>query len=225
MHNFIKILSAAMLCALLCSCAGRVTVEMIDKSYATDSVKVNAQIPQLSGLPGKDLQESVNKEIFSAATELLDSFSQSAKETGEQSVFDMQTTEYYNRNNFLSLVTQIDYFARKTHKNSCRITKNINAAEGCEIRLGDLFEDDGYIDTLNAQIEREITEHPEKYADLWQKPRITQNQCFYIDGSHLVLYYPPYELSYYERGFVEIPVNLEDLSICLKEEYRNIFLR
>lgn len=224
MHNFIKCVAAAAACMMLCSCAGSVTVDTLDKSYATDSVKVNARIPQISGLSDSDFQDSVNKEILTTSTDLLNRFSKSAKETSEVSEFNMQTTEHYNKNGFLSVVTQIDYFARKTHKNSCRITKNIDTSKCCEVQLSELFDGDGYIDMLNSQIENEVTAHPEKYADLWQKPKLSQNQCYYIDGENLILYYPPYELSYYERGFVEIPINLSEMSGCFKVEYHDIFL-
>lgn len=224
MHNFIKFIAAAAACLLMCSCSGGVTLDMLDKSYSTDSVNVNAQIPQISGLSDKDFQESINKDFRSASEELLNSFSKSAKETAELSEFNIQTAEHYNKNGFVSVVEQIDYFSRKTHKNSCRVTKNINTEKCCEVSLGDLFEDDGYIDALNALLENEIAANPDKYADLWQKPKVSQNQCFYANSDSLVLYYPPYELSYYERGFVEIPVALSELSGCFKEEYRNIFL-
>ena len=224
MHNIVKILAAAAACLLVCSCSGSVTLDMLDKSYSTGSVSVNAQIPQLSGLSDKDFQDSVNKDFRSVSEELLNDFSKSAKETAEMSEFNIQTAEQYNKKGFLSVVEQIDYFSRKTHKNSCRITKNINTQKCCEVSLGDLFEDDGYIDVLNALLEKQIMASPDKYADLWQKPKISQNQCFYINADGLVLYYPPYELSYYERGFVEIPIDLSELSGCFKEEYRDIFL-
>lgn len=223
MHNFIKLLAAAAACIMLCSCS-KVTLEMLDKSYSTGSVNVSAQIPQISGLSDKDFQDSINKDFRSVSEELLNNFSKSAKETAELSEFNIQTAEHYNKNGFLSVVEQIDYFSRKTHKNSCRITKNINTQKCCEVSLGDLFEDDTYIDVINSLIENEIAAGPDKYADLWQKPKVSQNQCFYVNSDVLVLYYPPYELSYYERGFVEIPVALSELSGCLKEEYRNIFL-
>lgn len=220
MHNFIKIISAAIAVSLLTSCKGGVDINTVDKSYKTDSITVTAPIPQLSGLSSKDLQKTINDEYMSISTELLNNFNEAAKDTGEQSVFEMNTTPYYDRKNLLSVVTQIDYFAKRNHKSSFRITKNVDTKNCIELNLGDLFSDDSYIDMINSRIEEEITENSDKYRDLWEKPKLSQNQRFYIDGENIVLFYPPYELSYYERGFVEIPVSLDDMDGYLKPEYR-----
>lgn len=225
MHNLVKISLAAALCTIICACSSGATVSVTDKSYSTETVKVNAQIPKISGLTDKEFAESINGEYNEKISGMLSKFEEEAKQTAGMSEFDTHTTEYYNKNGFLSMVTQIDYSAKKTQKSTARITKNINLSACEELSFGDLFEEDGYIDVINALLAEETANNPDKYADLWQKPRIAQNQDFYIDGERLVLYYPPYELSYYERGFVEIPVNLEDVSTCLKEEYRNIFMK
>ena len=75
---------------------------------------------------------------------------------------------------------------------------------------------------LNSRIGEVLEKERDRYSDLWQKPTISQNQRYYIDGKNLVLFYPPYELSYYERGFVEIPLSLSDMSGYLKPEYRKL---
>lgn len=219
MHNIVKICSLFLMTACISSCKSGIDINTIDKSYKTDSITVTAPIPQLSGLSGKDLQEAVNSEYLSISNELLNKFNSSAKQTGAKSFFEMQTTPYYNNHNLLSIVTQIDSEIAKNNKNSLRITKNIDTKACVELTLGDLFSDDRYIDMINSRIEYEITENPDKYRDLWEKPKLSHNQRFYIDGSNIVLFYPPYELSYYERGFVEIPISLKDMSGYLKSDY------
>lgn len=223
MHNFVKISVAACSAIVLCACTGSVKVNMSDKSYTTDNVCVNAQIPQLSGLGDREFQGKINMEYISSVGKRLDEFEKSAKKSAGNAELETSTTEYLNSNGFLSIVTQIDYSVRKTKKNSCRITKNIDVDECREVKLGDLFTDEGYIDIINALIDEEVSGNPDKYADLWQKPRVRSEQSFFIDGEHLVLYYPPYELSYYERGFVEISIDFEGLATCLKEEYKRCF--
>lgn len=220
MHNFIKICTAVFALTVLSSCKSGIDIKTEDKSYKTAGISVTAPIPQLSGLSSKDLQETINEEYLSLSGELLNNFNKAAKETGEQSVFDMSTTPHYNRNNLLSVVTQIDYYAKRNNKSSFRITKNIDTKKCIELKLGDLFSDDGYIDMINAGISEEVSANPDKYRDLWEKPKLSQNQRFYIDGENIVLFYPPYELSYYERGFVEIPIALNSMSGYLKPEYR-----
>lgn len=225
MHNFIKktlvIIAAAGLCA---SCGKSVKIKGVDKSYSTNTISVKACIPQIDGLASRELQEKLNKEYMTVCTDMLNDFSKSAKETNEQSFFEISTTEHYNRSGFLSVVTQVESSAKRSRKNSFRITKNIDTNSCVEVSFSELFADDSYIDMLNEYLEQEITQHSERYTDLWEKPKISEGQRFYINEDNLVIFYPPYELSYYERGFVEISVPLSDISGYLKPEYRNMFI-
>lgn len=223
MHNFIKIGAIAVIISFLYGCGSGVTIDTADKSYSSDTITANVKIPQIKGLGSKDLEESLNEEFLSVTSELLDKFTASAKETGEQSLFDMETTAHFNKKGLLSMVTDYEYFARKAHKNRYRIAKNIDTESCRELALSDLFDGDSYIDALNKLLTDSVSKEPEKYADIWAKPKISQNQGFYIDGENLVIFYPPYELSYYERGFVEIPIPLEEILTYLKPDYRAIF--
>lgn len=226
MHNFVKIAALFLLSlCVLASCSEGVRIESVDKSYSTDTIFADAKIPQISGLSSKSLEESVNEEFEDVICELLEDFSESAKKTGDSSTFEVTTTEHYNKNGFLSVVAQIDSCAGSTHKSSQRITKNIDTRLSCELSISDLFEGDGYIDMINARLGEAVEKNPEQYTGLWEKPKLAQNQSFYINGSNLVLYYPPYELSYYERGFVEIPLPLSDMSGYLKPAYRELALK
>lgn len=225
MYNIIKRLKfipMVFLTLALVSCKGGVKLQTVDKSYSTDTVLCDAKIPRISGLSSENLQEAVNEEYEKTISGLMNNFSEAAKKTGDKSTFQTQTTIHYNQNGFFSAVTQISSSSGNAHKNSYRITKNIDTKECVEAKLSDLFGDDAYIDMLNARIEEKIEAERDKYADLWEKPTISQNQRYYIDGKNLVLFYPPYELSYYERGFVEIPLSLSDMSGYLKPEYRKL---
>lgn len=223
MHNFIKFSLAASLFFLLCGCGHNVKIEAVDKSYSTETVTVNANIPQIRGLDSEELESAVNDEFMSVTAELLEKFSKEAKQTGEQSRFDMQTNECFNKNGLFSMVTDYEFFAHKAHKNRFRIAKNIDTKNCIELSLSGLFDDDGYIDGINKLLSDAVAAEPEKYSDLWARPKIMQNQGFYIDGESLMLYYPPYELSYYERGYVEIPVPIEELLTYMHPEYREAF--
>lgn len=223
MHNFVKLCVVFLLAFILSACGNGVKIDTIDNSYSSDTVTANIKIPQLKGLTSRDLEDAVNNEFSSVTEELVKKWEKSATETGEQSLFDMNTAVHFNKNGFLSLVTDYEYFARKAHKNSFRIAKNIDTASSANLSLSDLFSDDAYIDALNAMLSDAVAKEPEKYADIWAKPKISQNQGFYIDGENLVIFYPPYELSYYERGFVEIPVPVEDILTYMRPEYREIF--
>ena len=223
MHNFIKICLVSTFAFLLSACGNGIKIDTIDNSYSSDTVTANIKIPQLRGLLSRDLEDKINEEFSSSTNALLEKWEKSAKETGEQSLFDMNTDVKFNKNGFLSMVTDYEYFARKAHKNKFRIAKNIDNSKGLELSLSDLFDGETYIDALNTMLKDAVLASPDKYGDIWAKPKISQNQGFYIDGENLVIFYPPYELSYYERGFVEIPLPIEDILTYMKPEYREIF--
>lgn len=222
MYNFIKKLPILLLVLLLASCSNGVAVDNIDKSYQTETVMVDAKIPKLSGLGCESLEETVNGDYEKTITSLLADFKKQASKTGDKSTFSVTTTEHHNGGGFFSAVTQIDSFASESHKNSFRITKNIDTQKCVELSLSDLFDGDEYIDMINARLQDAVLENSERYQGLWEKPRLCENQDFYVSSGFLVVYYLPYKLSYYERGFVEIPLSLADMSGYLKEEYRHL---
>ncbi len=222
MYNLIKKLTIPALVLLLASCGGGVQVDSIDKSYTTETVMVDAKIPKLSGLTSESLEEAVNADYEKTIASLLSDFKKQASKTGDKSTFTVTTTEHHNNGGFFSAVTQIDSFASESHKNSFRITKNIDTQKCIELSLSDLFSGDEYIDMINARLLDAVSENSERYQGLWEKPRLCENQDFYVSSGFLVVYYLPYKLSYYERGFVEIPLSLSDMSGYLKEEYRHL---
>ena len=221
MHNSVKIISPLLILLFLFGCSGRYKVEYIDKSYSTDTVSVSLLIPRLAGLSDEDFQAGINADIEEACMEFLNKFKDSANDTLIPSVFSSESVSY-DKNGFLSVVAQIDYYTQKPHNNSFRIVKNINTNTCREVNLSEIFADSSYIDFLNHCLTSIVSENPDAYSDLWAKPMLMQNQQYYIKDDCLVLYYPPYELSYYSRGFVEFFIPVSDLSGYLSEEYRPI---
>lgn len=224
MHNSIKILIlSAFLCTLF-ACAPKSCVEYIDKSYNTDTVSVTLQIPQLKGIDDKTFTQSVNRELEDTCLQFLTKFKESAKNLSFPAVFTAETKEY-ETNGFLSIVTQLDYYTQKPHNNSFRITKNIDIKDNKCVLLKDIFEDDSYIDFINQSLLKIVTDNPDTYSDLWAKPLLSENQEYYISDGNLIVYYPPYELSYYSRGFVEFPIPLTELSGYMKDDYRRMLIK
>ena len=223
MHNFVKTatLSLLSLC-VLAACARGVRIESDDKSYSTDTIFVDAKIPRIAGLGSESLEESINEEYEEVVEKLLEEFSESARKTGDKSTFTVTTTEHYNKKGFFSVVTEIDSCIRDAHKARRRLTKNIDTRLCEEVPLSGLFEGDGYIDMINARLREIVEKDKENFSGLWATPKLSENQDYYINEESLVLCYPPYELSYYERGFVEIPLPLSDMSGYLKPAYRNL---
>ena len=91
--------------------------------------------------------------------------------------------------------------------------------------MADLFEKNDYIAVLEHLIDAELEKNPDEYGDLWEKPKIKdENQRnFYISPDGLTLFYEPYDLSYYARGFVEFTLPNEEIKPIVKEEYKRLF--
>ena len=223
MYNIIKKSLILTIIPLLFSCSQKSSITYLDKSYKTDTVTVDLQIPQVTGLHQKGFQQSLNDDIFNTCNEFLNKFKDAAKDLSIPSVFSAET-DCFENNHILSMVTRIDYYTKKPHNNSFRITKNICKDNCKELSLKDLFNEDSYIDFLNNTLSGIVEKSPQEYSDLWAKPILSENQPFYITEDSLVIYYPPYELSYYTRGFVEFPIPLTQLSGYLSEEFRNMLL-
>ena len=224
MHNSLKLSLVPILCILLFGCSQSADITYIDKSYKTDKVTVELQLPQFKSLKNKGFESEVNEEISQVCMNFLSKFKTASDEISSPSVFTSETKKYEN-GNITSLITQIDYYTQKPHNNSFRITKNINTDTCCELCLKDLFEGDDYIDFINSTLTAIVEKNPQEYSDLWARPQLSENQDFYITEDSLVVYYPPYELSYYTRGFVEFSIPLSNLSGYMTDDYRQMLLK
>lgn len=217
---------------LLCGCtqneAAQITIT--PKQYETDFSTVEAEDLSFSGMENTEFQEQLNSQLAQALASALVSFDSAAQESsadlimGNKAVFNNTWEEKYNQNSFVSIIQEQYIYLGGAHGSTAWYPLNIDTAAGYILTLDDLFEDSGYIETLNRMITELVDENPEEYKDLWEKPEIKDSHQtdFYITDTSLVIFYQPYDLSYYARGFVEFPLSLEELSGSLKEEYRRL---
>ena len=126
-----------------------------------------------------------------------------------------------NKNDFISIVTEKNVFLGGAHGNMWKYSSNIDIKYSKFLELKDLFIDKKYIEFINCRIQELIKEKPREYSDLWQKPVLGERQekDFYMHDGYLVIYYQPYDLSYYAKGFVEFPISIESLTGYIKPEY------
>lgn len=215
----------------LCGCSlDKVRSEKSIKEYEMDYSTVHAEVIQFSGMKNAEFEKSINSEIEQAVESDLVAFDSEALGSsdkvrmGNKCVLEITWDEKYNKNDFISVVEERYVYTGGAHGNTVRIPKNIDLSGEKAVQLKDLFTDDGYVSTLNRLINEEMAENSEEYRDLWAKPEIkdTHQTDFYISGDDLVIFFQPYDLSYYARGFVEFHIELEDLSGYMKEEYRRL---
>lgn len=227
----VRVLVSFLIVICLCGCdfeGVRITNDV--KEYETDFASVKAEIISFSGFKNEEFEKSINSEIAGNIESDIVAFDMEAQENkdnvrmGNKCVLEIDWEEKYNNNDFISVVEEKYVYTGGAHGSTVRIPKNIDIATGKEIKLSDLFTDTGYENTLNRMINELVTENSEEYKDLWAKPEIKQSHQtdFYINDNKLVIFFQPYDLSYYARGFVEFPLDLGELSGYMKEEYRRI---
>lgn len=221
------------LCLTSCKDEGKIKTQSVTREYETDYSTVKAEIISFVNLSDKEFEERLNNDISSdieSALVAFDTKSQGSAENlkmGNKCVFETQWQEKNNCNDFASLIEERYTYSGGAHGETVRLTRNIDTAANKEIKLHDLFEDSGYMEALNRMINEEVQKNAEEYSDLWEKPQIkdSNQKDFYIEKGKLVIYYQPYDLSYFARGFVEFRLSLEDLSGYLKEDYRRLITK
>lgn len=216
----------------MCGCAFKNAAQIVitPKQYETDISTVDAENIEFSGIKNTEFQSELNKKLDEELASSLVAFESAAQEAaknltmGNKAVFSNKWMEKYNKNNFISLINEEYTYLGGAHGSTAWHALNADTAQNKILTLSDLFEDEGYKETLNRMIAELVTEKPNEYKDLWAKPEIkdSHQNDFYIDNGNLVIYFQPYDLSYYARGFVEFPLKLEELSGYLKADYRRL---
>ena len=97
--------------------------------------------------------------------------------------------------------------------------KNIDTKNGVYLSFKDMFNDNTYLNRINSYISSLLQTNPEKFDELWKTPTVSENQNFYITSQGIVIFYPPYELSYYSKGFVEIEIPYKEIESYLNPNY------
>jgi len=126
-----------------------------------------------------------------------------------------------NNNRILSIITEKYVYLSGLHGNSWWSAKNFDTELDRQLLLDDIFSDQNYEKVLNEKMSEIIKEKPDEYHDLWEIPVINpgHKNNFYLTEKNLVIFFQPYELSYYARGVVEFEIPLEKIRGYIKKEY------
>lgn len=220
--RFVSLAAAVMILLCGCSLGKEVRVKLDTKEYVTDVLDIKAQIPSFSGMENRDFENSINEGAENSTNAWIEEFMTNVPEN-TKAEFKAQPSVKYNENDFLSVVTDIYTYTGGAHGALARKSLNIDIKKCTTRTLKDLFSPDSdYRELLNRCMAQIIQSEPQKYSDLWEQPVMTESRenDFYIENGNLVIYYPPYELSYYSKGFVEFEIKTEDIKSYLKEEYK-----
>lgn len=214
-----RIIITVLFLTILCGCSkDSVKIEMKDKIYEGNGYKITMEIPEIHD--DSEFSNNFNSEYITLADKMLNDFSSEAEKSDiSNDYLNLKQEIKFNKNGIISIVGNCKAFTDSSHETLSRIVKNIDIKNQRNILLNNLFNDNEYITRINSYIEVMMQTNPDNFTGLWKTPVISENQNFYITQNGIVIFYNPYELSYYSKGFVEIEIPYEELESYLNPEY------
>jgi hypothetical protein len=145
---------------------------------------------------------------------------------GGENKFDLSSTyQVYTSQSTVSYVFTISEDTLGAHPNSYFKTFTFDAKTGANLQLSDLFNSGvNYLDPLSTITRSALTTQQGSDADPTfinpgTTPVATNFQNFAIDGSNLVIYFPPYQAAPYSSGPQIVHIPLSQLVGVLKSTY------
>ncbi len=211
-----------------CAAGGGYRTAISKEEYETDYSVVYAEIIEFEGFENKEYQSELNMSIregVEGTIKNFDSLALQAKKDipkGVKSTLRLTQDMRRNKDGIISFIEEQYIYLGGAHGNTARYPRTVDTRmeEPHVMELSELFADEGYVDEVNRNIDLLIEKNPEKYGELWAEPHITEESMFYLTDEELVIFFSPYELSYYAKGFIEFPIRMTEISGYLKPEYR-----
>lgn len=224
MHNFVKLFGIVFLCLLTCSCSENPGYTIEEIKDETKDYRINAEKITFITDEAKSINQDIEKETLAYEEDFKTRVSDN-KVTGFELPCMQITHKVYTKNDVLiSTVCEKYVYISGVHGQIWWKARNFDIKNNSYLKLCDLFYDSEYKKIINNEMERMATEDTEKYHDLWEKPEIKNKdfENFYLTDKNLVIYFQPYELSFYAKGVVEFPIDPSVLRGYIKEEYLNM---
>ena len=218
----------------ICGCSknGSYTVRTLTDEAETDYSSVYSETLEFGGFENKEYQSELNEQLLKDVGNMVNEFDKTAKEASEslpdgvKAAINITQRVTLNKDGIISFVTENYTYLGGAHGTTAWMPYTINVREENphRLELRELFKsEDGYIDAINRLIDAMVEKDPEKYSGLWAEPHINADEHqdrFYLTDEELVIFFPPYDLSYYAKGFIEFPIRRTELNGLLKDEYR-----
>ncbi len=226
-----KVLAGVLAFALMgCSFNEGYGVTIKQEEQETDYSSVYAEILEFRGIKNKEYQSQLNLSIAEDIEDAIyqfDSIAQEAQKTlpaGVKSSLYITQKVKRNSTDFISFVMEHYMFTGGAHGTTSWYPKTIEVTgdNPHDLTLGELFTVNDYLDKINAIIKQKVEDNPDIYSELWEEPIVTKENenRFYLTDENLVIFFPPYELSYYAKGFIEFPIELKELSPYLIDKLK-----
>ncbi len=228
----LKKVLAGILSLILCGCSFNdgYSVTIKQEEQETDYSSVYAEIIEFRGIKNKEYQSQLNLSISDNTEDAIhqfDSIAQEAQKTlpaGVKSSLYITQKVKRNTDDFISFIMEHYIFTGGAHGTTSWYPRTIDVTSDNphDLNLGELFTVDDYLDKINAIIKMKVEDNPDIYSELWEEPIVTKENenRFYLTDESLVIFFPPYELSYYAKGFIEFPIELKELSPYLIDKLK-----
>lgn len=218
---------AVVMCVILCGCSiGGIGYKNVITEENADEYSIYMETPFISGIKEEAFGMSINN-AFSEMTSLWkeDFKTRIDKNSREKAELSVVSDEKFNKNGFISIIMEKSVYTGGPHGNIWRFSQNIDLHSSRVVSLDDLFIDSQYTDFINRRMTEIAEDNPSKYSDLWQTPKINDRQKsdFYIHDGNLIIFYQPYDLSYYAKGIVDFEISVDSLRGYIKPEYAERF--
>ena len=164
--------------------------------------------------------EGINGEIRKTVDGILNNF---LLYGSSESALKMDSKIYHSDESYASLIIEGECAANDdTHPEKLRYPITYDFEGKRLLGICDILPGDDWYNTAN-NIMKERVETDAEYEALWETPtaEILEKDNFYIKDGKIVIFYPPYKLSYYNRGFVDFEFSKEDMRGYLSEYAKN----
>ncbi|MEE0943825.1 MAG: DUF3298 domain-containing protein [Clostridia bacterium] len=224
MHNPLKAVVVLVAALMLCGCNDGINVKVEERTYQTETGEAKLCVPEFSSDMSLDFIEKVNETYNKEVSALIDRFFAKKPDGDQKSKLGADTRIMRNDGRSVSVIFEGEAFTGGAHGEKFRIAKSFDFERGEEITLDKIFADASWKVVADNKM-RKLTELGEgDYSQLWEIPstELLKKENFYLKDDALVLYFPPYELSYYRRGYVEFEFKKEELAGYLSDYGREV---
>ncbi|MTI81570.1 MAG: DUF3298 and DUF4163 domain-containing protein [Firmicutes bacterium] len=183
------------------------------------SVDVDFNIPVISGMKDKNLQDKLNAQFMRKAENLEQEIEAAAQEYWEETKIDQQeqprfgaVIDYntaYNNKGLLSINVKYYRYTGGAHGSTIMETLNLDVENGKILQINDFFKPGENAQEIALQ---EIHNQIDKNEDMYFHDvvevldSLPEDQPFYINGEHIVVYFQQYEIAPYAVGIPEFKV-------------------
>lgn len=224
MYNPLKSVVIAVSALLLCACNSGIDINIEERTYQAENCETKIKVPEFSCDTAVEFAEKVNDIYNKEISAIVDRFIAQNTNSENKTELGADTNIMLNDGRIVSAVFEGEAFSGGAHGEKFRISKTFDFAECKEITLDSLFADDAWKTVADNKMKKLAELGEGEYAQLWGMPSVEKlkSENFYLKNNNLVLYFPPYELSYYRRGYVEFEFDKEDLAGYLSEYGREV---